>query len=96
MYIYITVDMLYIYAYIHVYILGKAKNDYKSTKQMPINLKKLFVHWKSSLLCFKDTLKAFDDFKNKQKSVRSHVFWCVNVYSESVMNTLYTEVKDKC
>lgn len=44
MYIYITVDMLYIYAYIHVYILGKAKNDYKSTKQMPINLKKLFVH----------------------------------------------------
>ena len=26
------------------WILGKAKNDFKSTKQMPINLKKLFVH----------------------------------------------------
>ena len=28
---------------------------------------------------FKDTLKAFDDFKNKQKSVRSNVFWYVKV-----------------
>ena len=28
----------------------------------------------------KDTLKAFDDFKTKQKSVRSNVFWYVKVY----------------
>ena len=28
---------------------------------------------------FKDTLKAFDDSKNKQKSARSNVFWCVKV-----------------
>ena len=27
----------------------------------------------------KDTLKAFDDFKNKQKSVWSNVFWYVKV-----------------
>ena len=31
------------------------------------------------LFPFKDTLKAFNDFKNKQKSVRSNVFWCVKV-----------------
>ena len=29
--------------------------------------------------CIKDTLKAFDDFKNKQKSVWSNVFWYVKV-----------------
>ena len=28
----------------------------------------------------KDTLKAFNDFKNKQKNVRSNVFWYVKVY----------------
>ena len=28
---------------------------------------------------FKDTLKAFDDFKNKQRSVWSNVFWYVKV-----------------
>ena len=27
----------------------------------------------------KDTLKAFGNFKNKQKSVRSNVFWYVKV-----------------
>ena len=27
----------------------------------------------------KDTLKAFDDLKNKQKSVKSNVFWYVTV-----------------
>ena len=29
---------------------------------------------------FKDTLKAFDDSKNKQKSARSNVFWYVKVF----------------
>ena len=28
---------------------------------------------------FKDTLKAFDDFKNNQKSVWSNAFWYVKV-----------------
>ena len=28
---------------------------------------------------FKDTLKAFDDFKNKQKNVWSNIFWSVKV-----------------
>ena len=28
----------------------------------------------------KDTLKAFDDFKTKQKCVWSNVFWYVKVY----------------
>ena len=28
----------------------------------------------------KDTLKAFDDFKNKQKSIWSNVFWYVKVW----------------
>ena len=37
----------------------------------------------------KDTLKAFDDFKNKQKSAWSNIFGNVKVYnSESVFNTL--------
>ena len=29
--------------------------------------------------CLKDTLKAFNNFKNKQKSVWSNAFWCVTV-----------------
>ena len=38
----------------------------------------------------KDTLKAFEDFKNRQKSVWSNVFCYVKyVHSESVFNTLY-------
>ena len=40
---------------------------------------------------FKDTLKVLDDFKNKQKSVWSKVFWYVKVWS--VFNTLYLEIK---
>ena len=44
-----------------------------------------------------DTMKAFDDFKNKQKSVWSNVFdmW-EYVYSESVFNKLYIGIKRKC
>ena len=34
----------------------------------------------------KDTLKAFDNFKNKQQKY---------VYSESVFNTLYIKIKQK-
>ena len=30
--------------------------------------------------CIKDTLKTFGDFKNKQKSVWSNVFWYVKLY----------------
>ena len=47
-------------------------------------------------MCLKDTLKAFDKFKNKQKSVWSIFFdiWKY-VYSESVFNTLYIEIKHK-
>ena len=46
---------------------------------------------------FKDTLKGFDDFKNKQKSAWSNVFWYVkDVYSESVFNTLYIVIRYKC
>ena len=73
-YIYIFIIYIYIYIYIHVYILGNAKNDYKSTKQMPLNLKNLFADWKSILLCFKNTLKAFNDFKSKQKCVGRNGF----------------------
>ena len=36
-------------------------------------------------MVFKDTLKAFDNFKNKQQYV----------YSESVFNALYIEIKHK-
>ena len=38
------------------------------------NTKKVWVK-----LLFKDTLKAFNDFKNKQKNVWSYVFWYVKV-----------------
>ena len=34
----------------------------------------------SSSVLLKDTLKAFDDFKNKQKNVWNNVFWYVEVY----------------
>ena len=48
--------------------------------------KKLSQNWDCT---FKDTLKAFDEFNNKQKSVWSKAFWCLKlckcVYSESVI-----------
>ena len=45
---------------------------------------------------FKDTLEVFDDFKNKQESIRNNVFWYVKVlYSESIFNTLYIKIKYK-
>ena len=39
---------------------------------------------------FKDTLKNFDDFKNKQKSLWSNVFWYVTVYifSKCIQHTI--------
>ena len=37
----------------------------------------------------KDTLKAFGDFKNKQKSVWSNIFWYVKVRIQ------YTKIKRK-
>ena len=39
----------------------------------------------------KDTLKAFDDFKNKQKSVWSNVFWYVKVciFWKCIQYTIY-------
>ena len=39
----------------------------------------------------KDTLKAFDDFKNKQKSVWSNVFWYVKVciFWKSIQCTIH-------
>ena len=51
--------------------------------------------------CFKDTLKAFDDFKDDFKTsnkVYEVMFFVAqkHVYSESVFNTLYIEIKSKC
>ena len=41
------------------------------------------------IFCFiKDTLKALDEFKNKQKSVSNNFFWYVKV---GIFNTLYIE-----
>ena len=39
-------------------------------------------------------MKAFDDVKINPKSVWSNVF--LYVYSNSVFNTLYIEIKQKC
>ena len=43
------------------------------------------------LMSFKDTLKAFDDFKNKQKRVWSNSFWYVKVciFWKSVQNIIH-------
>ena len=50
----------------------------------------------ANIYLFKDTLKDFNDFKNKQKSEWSNVFdMQKRVYSESVFNTLYIEIKNK-
>ena len=42
----------------------------------------------------KDTLKAFNNFKNKQKTVSNNVFWYV--YSENTFNTPYIRIKHVC
>ena len=45
----------------------------------------------------KDTLKAFDDFKNKQIVYEVMFFDRLKyVYSESGFNALYIEIKHKC
>ena len=38
------------------------------------------VNYKFLFFLIKDTLKGFDDFKNKQKSVWSNVFWYVKIW----------------
>ena len=44
-----------------------------------------------------DTRKAFEDFRNKKKSVWSNNIWYVKyVNYESVFNILYIEIKHKC
>ena len=45
----------------------------------PISSLKLLIDFGLNV-SFKDTLKAFDDFKNKQKSVLSNVFWYVKLF----------------
>ena len=37
------------------------------------------THWNFGMMLIKDTLKAFNGFKNKQKSVWNNVFWYVKV-----------------
>ena len=51
---------------------------------LTINITKLTIP-------IKDTLKAFDDFKNKQKSVWSNVFWYVKVciFWKCIQYTIY-------
>ena len=45
----------------------------------------------------KDTLKAFDNFKNKQKQcVKYYFLICKSMYSQRVFDTLYNEIKHKC
>ena len=39
----------------------------------------LVSHYQKILVRFKGTLKAFNDFKNKQKSIWSNVFWYLKV-----------------
>ena len=62
-YIYIFI-YIYIYIYIHAYIQGNTTNDCESRKQMPIKI----ICKLSSLFCFRDTLKVFDDMKTIKKS----------------------------
>ena len=40
---------------------------------------------------FKDTLKTFDDFKSKQKSVWSNIFWYVKLYTEAIVQRCSVE-----
>ena len=46
----------------------------------------------------KDTLKAVDDFKNKEKKIYEAMFFDMfkYIYSESVFNTPYIKIKSKC
>ena len=44
----------------------------------------------------KDTLKAFNDLKNKHKSVPMFFDMKKYIYSENLLNTLYSEIKHKC
>ena len=63
------------------------------------NCARVFLLRKESGQLLKDTLNAFDNFKNKQKSVWSNVFliyksmYILKVYS---IHTLYIGIKHKC
>ena len=45
----------------------------------------------------KDTLKTLDDFKNKRNFMDECFLVCIRyVFSESIFNALYIEIKHKC
>ena len=59
---------------------------------------------KKSFILLKDTLNALGNFDNRQEIVKLlickimyiYIYIYIHIYSESVFNTLYTELKHKC
>ena len=50
-----------------------------NSAEVSSNTEFLMYHYSSNSKPLKDTLKAFNDFKNKQKSVWSNIFWYIKV-----------------
>ena len=52
----------------------------------------------AKILIVKDRVKAFHDFKNKQKRLWRNVFWHVKVgiFSKFIHHSVYIEIKHKC
>ena len=51
-----------------------------TVNQFLLQIRVIFIVFsKGTINWFKDTPMAFDDFKNKQKSVWSNVFWYIKI-----------------
>ena len=72
--------LIYIYIYIYIYIFF-------------INL---FIKQFIITIPLKDTIKAFRDFKSKQKIVCSNDFLYVKVFIFKSINTIHNVMKHKC
>ena len=55
-------------------------------------------HLREVLKSIKNTLKAFDGFKSKQQKCKKCMFFDMEkyIYSESLLNAPYIEIKHKC
>ena len=82
----------FIFCYVWIFLFGVKNENWNYGKALDIIPNCLI---RTSQV--KDTLKAFDDFKNKQKSVYEVTFFSMRkyLYSEILFNTLYNEIKHK-
>ena len=64
------------------FVFGFVKSRFSISLEMDVTLRDIInITYNTCNIYFKDILKAFEDFKNNQKSVSSNVFFiCKSIY----------------